>query len=87
MWGCGSFVMKQDYIVELCSCLLLWTESRLMLRTCAIFFFFTILGIFIDYQWLCGKFCFPLLPKTAQKLRTSSHLLPKTAQVISVMFS
>jgi len=38
-----------------------------------IFYFCTEKRVFIDYQWVCGKFCFSLLLKTAQKLRTSAQ--------------
>ena len=41
----------------------------------AIFSSAQIWAVFIDYQQVCGKFCFPPLPKTAQKLRTTSQKL------------
>jgi len=41
-----------------------------------IFYFCAVQGVFIDYQWVCGKFCFPLLPKTcALLLKTCAVLL------------
>jgi hypothetical protein len=60
----------------------LYTASQLA----QIFLFCAVWGIFIDYQWACGKFCFSLLPKTAQKLLTSSHLLLKNCAVNNKIF-
>jgi hypothetical protein len=60
----------------------LYTASQLA----QIFLFCAVWGIFIDYQWACAQFSFPLLPKTAQKLLTSSHLLLKNCAVSNKLF-